>query len=356
MEIGMLDRFVRSLAARSSRRRLVAGLLGGAIGTAAVSQICAAQSPASGPSTPGATPVAGVSGNVFRSARFGYHLTWPASWRVEASGTIPNGDHLSLSNDISEVTFSGIATNADPAQTIANAKATYVGSHHIATVVTAATTPVPANVHDRATASFTYQASNSSATAETYVATFDCLTLEPGASVLLIFHGVARDAAASQQAPFAALLDRLVIPLYGVKTYTGLSHQHTLGRVKYPQVPPVGGPHNPIWQDCGFYNKPVANEHAVHSMEHGAIWITFLPNLPADQLAIIRQLAQTIPYVLASPYPGLPSPVVASAWGAQVHLEDADEIRLRSFIATYQYGPDTEHGAPCSGGTDSTSF
>jgi hypothetical protein len=47
--------------------------------------------------------------------------------------------------------------------------------------------------------------------------------------------------------------------------------------VDYPQSPPVGGPHNPIWQNCGFYSKPVRDEYAVHSMEHGAVWITYSP-------------------------------------------------------------------------------
>ena len=34
------------------------------------------------------------------------------------------------------------------------------------------------------------------------------------------------------------------------------------------------GEHNPVWQNCGFYNKPVRDESAVHSLEHGAVWIT----------------------------------------------------------------------------------
>src|SRR5215208_5439695 len=62
-----------------------------------------------------------------------------------------------------------------------------------------------------------------------------------------------------------------------VKSYSNLSRDHVRGRINYPQNPPVGGPHNPVWQKCGFYSKPVRNEHAVHSMEHGAVWITYRP-------------------------------------------------------------------------------
>jgi hypothetical protein len=124
--------------------------------------------------------------------------------------------------------------------------------------------------------------------------------------------------------------------------------------VDYPQSPPVGGPHNPTWQNCGFYSKPVRNEYAVHSMEHGAVWITYSPDLPKDQVETLRDIAQSNSYVLVSPYSDLPSQVVASAWGKQLHLNSADDPRLEQFVSAYQQGPQNpEPGAPCSGGVGS---
>ena len=121
----------------------------------------------------------------------------------------------------------------------------------------------------------------------------------------------------------------------------------------YPQSPPVGGPHNPIWQNCGFYSKPVRNEYAVHSMEHGAVWITYRPDLPKDQVEKIKSLTQK-GYVLASQYPGLPAPVVASAWGKQLQLNSTNDPRLEQFVRAYRQGPQTpEPGAPCRGGVGS---
>src|SRR4051794_4886664 len=65
-----------------------------------------------------------------------------------------------------------------------------------------------------------------------------------------------------------------------IQTYTGLSRDHVQGTVNSPQVPPVGGAHAAVWLNCGIYDQPVPNENAVHSMEHGAAWFTYQPDLP----------------------------------------------------------------------------
>jgi Protein of unknown function (DUF3105) len=138
----------------------------------------------------------------------------------------------------------------------------------------------------------------------------------------------------------------------GVQTYSGLSRNHVQGTVKYAQNPPTGGDHNPVWLNCGIYTAPVANENAVHSMEHGAVWITYQQNLPAAQVAQLTKDVTGKPYVILSPYKGLPTSVVASAWGTQLKLTDASDSRIAKFISTYAQGPQTpEPGAACTGGT-----
>jgi hypothetical protein len=143
-----------------------------------------------------------------------------------------------------------------------------------------------------------------------------------------------------------------------VKTYdVGPAGQHTSGDVDYEQSPPVGGEHNPVWQNCGYYDKPVRDENAVHSLEHGAVWITYSPDLPQDQIADLKNIAEARSYILVSPYPDLPSetPVVASAWGKQEGLDAAKDPDLQGFIQAYRQGPQTpEPGAVCTGGTSAT--
>ncbi len=62
----------------------------------------------------------------------------------------------------------------------------------------------------------------------------------------------------------------------------GPTDQHVGGNIDYDQdsvTPPAGGPHNPNWQNRGFYDEPVCNENAVRSLEHVAIQIAYQPDL-----------------------------------------------------------------------------
>jgi hypothetical protein len=142
------------------------------------------------------------------------------------------------------------------------------------------------------------------------------------------------------------------VALVGLRTYPGLARDHVSGPVTYPQTPPVGGKHSAVWQNCGVYTAPVHNENAVHSLEHGAMWITYRPGLPAAQVASIRDDVSGMPYALVSPYPGLPAPVVATVWGSQLKLDSANDPRLKAFLDTYKSGSKApEPGGPCTGGT-----
>jgi len=137
----------------------------------------------------------------------------------------------------------------------------------------------------------------------------------------------------------------------GTETFAVASAAHVDGPVTYAQTPPVGGDHSPRWQNCGYYSSPIANENAVHSMEHGAVWITYQPDINPDEATRIRQLSASQDYVLASPYKDLPSPIVVSAWGKQLRVENTDDPRLAQFIRAFRQGPQTpEPGAPCNGG------
>lgn len=138
--------------------------------------------------------------------------------------------------------------------------------------------------------------------------------------------------------------------LDAVKSYDDLSNDHTRDTVDYPQSPPVGGPHDPEWLDCGTYDEPVRDENAVHDLEHGTVWITYEPGLSDSD---VERLADALPANgILSPYDGLPAPVVVTVWGRQLRLDGADDERLELFLREYGGGATApEPNASCAGGT-----
>lgn len=154
---------------------------------------------------------------------------------------------------------------------------------------------------------------------------------------------------------FAVVQDKANTPsLSAVKDYTYEAGAHTDQPVTYKETPPVGGEHHPVWLNCGVYDQPVPKENAVHSLEHGAVWITYQPDLPAADVEKLTDLTPDT-YALLSPFEGLPAPVVISAWGHQLQLTGADDPRIEEFIKEYRQGPGTpEPGALCTNGTDGT--
>ena len=151
----------------------------------------------------------------------------------------------------------------------------------------------------------------------------------------------------------------------GLKTFSYAGGQQQEGKIAYTETPPLGGAYSPLWQKCGAYTAPLYDEYAVHSLERGAVWITFVPTLPAADVAKLRALLaepragsddkKAVPPSLLSPYAGLPTPVVVSVWNAQVQASSADDPRLGAFLDRYSKksaAPEAEKG--CSGGYTGT--
>jgi hypothetical protein len=138
----------------------------------------------------------------------------------------------------------------------------------------------------------------------------------------------------------------------GVETVeAAIANQHddTL-IIPFGGIPPMGGPHASSWQNCGIYVTPVEAQFAIHSMEHGAVWITYHPDLPADQVASLESLVRGETYMLVSPYPDQTSPIVLTVWDRQLTVDSAADGRIADFIDRYKRVRGPESGAACSGG------
>ncbi|MCA9925458.1 MAG: DUF3105 domain-containing protein [Anaerolineales bacterium] len=129
------------------------------------------------------------------------------------------------------------------------------------------------------------------------------------------------------------------------------SNQHDADlQIAFGGLPPMGGPHNPIWQNCGIYDTPVAGEYAIHSMEHGAVWLTYNPDLPADQISQLQNTVRGDNYLLLSPYPDQTADIVLTVWDRQLVVDDVNDVRIGQFIDNYRRTRGPESTSACSGG------
>jgi hypothetical protein len=130
-------------------------------------------------------------------------------------------------------------------------------------------------------------------------------------------------------------------------------HTHvTSGTVKYDATPPVGGDHSYYWADCTgtVYPNAIANENAVHDLEHGAVWIAYQPGLSKADQATLAKFVTGQDHMLMSPYPGLTSKVSLQSWGYQLKLDSVTDSRIQTFIDTVRANSKTtpEYGGDCS--------
>jgi len=124
-------------------------------------------------------------------------------------------------------------------------------------------------------------------------------------------------------------------PPEGIEVYPATTNATVGGPIDYDRQPPTNGDHDPLWQNCGFYEKPIKDRHAVHSMDHGVVWITHRPDLPAGQVEALRPYGEER-YVIVSPYPGQGAPVIATSWRVQIELEGVNDPRLRQFVDQFR--------------------
>ena len=131
-----------------------------------------------------------------------------------------------------------------------------------------------------------------------------------------------------------------------------LGRDHVAGPVDYPELPPPGGDHNGVPQTCDVYTEAIAPEHAVHSLEHGAVWVTYNDSVSEDDVSALEDEVRGDPYRLMSPLPEQESPIVLTAWGRTLEVDSADDERVSQFLRGYTNGPQTpERGAACVGVT-----
>jgi len=137
----------------------------------------------------------------------------------------------------------------------------------------------------------------------------------------------------------------------GLQTFTDVPRGHKEGPLEYDRYPPAGGDHNPRWWNAGIYDEQFPVEKAVHTLEHGGVWLSYHPDTAMEEIESLRELVRGRTCTLLAPavYGVQKSKVAAVAWGYALETDDANDPRLNQFIARFERGPEApEPGATCS--------
>lgn len=111
------------------------------------------------------------------------------------------------------------------------------------------------------------------------------------------------------------------------------------GTTKYggPEPPTSGDHTTPVpWQ---AYDQEVPDENIIHNLEHGGIYISYRPDLPADQIAKIKGLFSR-PFsnqkfspskAVVAPRAANGSPIIMSSWSRNMKLDSFDEAKMMEY-------------------------
>lgn len=111
--------------------------------------------------------------------------------------------------------------------------------------------------------------------------------------------------------------------------------------VTYNSNPPSSGPHWPTAAPWGVYDQPEADERYIHNLEHGGIWLSYKPSLPADQIILLKDFAKRYRKVIVTSREENDSNISLAAWTRVQKLDSFDERTVIQFIeAHYDQGPE----------------
>jgi hypothetical protein len=111
---------------------------------------------------------------------------------------------------------------------------------------------------------------------------------------------------------------------------------HLTGDIDYPDVPPVGGPHNPNWGAWGVHAEPLADECWVHNLEHGGVVVLYnCPEGCADDVARLETFVIDHRRTLLTEYPALPRRYAVVAWGHRLSMDVLDVDTMDVFYTLH---------------------
>ncbi len=141
----------------------------------------------------------------------------------------------------------------------------------------------------------------------------------------------------SKNTPQGEDLSRIVPDMGNAHIAVGSAHD------PYNSNPPTSGPHYAVPARPGFRDEPIADEHLVHSMEHGLIWLSYHPRISE---AAVEQLREYVDgWTVITAREANDTDIAVAAWGrldtfdieiSAETLSEADQARIKDFISRYR--------------------
>lgn len=130
-----------------------------------------------------------------------------------------------------------------------------------------------------------------------------------------------------------------------IENQTGGHIRGNLGHAAYNSNPPTSGPHDATPARCKTYSEKNAptDEAVVHSLEHGAVWISYKPDAPEDIIEALEGF-DSASKVLIAPRADNDSLVAVAAWNKLLKIDewtDESSAMVNGFIqANRNRGPE----------------
>lgn len=122
--------------------------------------------------------------------------------------------------------------------------------------------------------------------------------------------------------------------------FEGQGHVTEGTDITHQSSPPTSGNHWPVPLSDGVYKTEKPDEAVIHSMEHGRVWISYKPTLPANIIEQLEKLGSG-QALIVTPREANETDIALAAWTRLDTFnlnEDGslDEQRIKDFIKRYK--------------------
>ncbi len=118
------------------------------------------------------------------------------------------------------------------------------------------------------------------------------------------------------------------------------SRDHIQGGTQHPAYnsnPPTGGWHYDQPAQTGIYDKEFTDEQLVHNLEHSHVWIAYKPDLPAETIEKLADIAKDYgSKIIMTPRLANDTSIAFVAWEHLLKMEVLDEAKAKEFIEAYR--------------------